>query len=297
MDLELVRGSRNSGVVAYTRYCQEKARNKDCLICFFEGEDKKYYLSRIVQYTGYDYEHIVSYECSGKDGVIYNFNKIDKRVGNTAFFIDRDYIPSGINDSHLYETPCYSIENFYTSISAFRRLIYTEFDLNPSDADTIRVCRDYELRLQEFHAIMLPLNAWLECQRATSGNYQKLNLADFKIKKIVSKIAIDSVESRPDITVDTFSQFFPQADTIDNEVLNRKIESYEHINQSMLFRGKFEFEFLQKVIESLVLKNKNNQYFTSKRKAVNLQVNLSSISSYADTPDDLVQFLKAHTST
>ena len=297
MNLELVRGSRNSGVVAYTRYCQEKARNKDCLICFFEGEDKKYYLSRIVQYTGYDYEHIVSYECSGKDGVIYNFNKIDKRVGNTAFFIDRDYIPSGINDSHLYETPCYSIENFYTSISAFRRLIYTEFDLNPSDADTIRVCRDYELRLQEFHAITLPLNAWLECQRTTSGNHQKINLGNFKIKKIVSNVTIDSVESQPDITVETFSQFFPEADTIESEVLNRKIESYEHIDQSMFFRGKFEFEFLQKVIESLVLKNKNNQYFTSKRKAVNLQVNLSSISSYADTPDDLVQFLKAHTST
>lgn len=293
----MVRGARNSGTVAYTRYCQEKARNKDCLICFFEGEDKKYYLSRIVQYTGYDYEHIVSYECSGKDGVIYNFNKIDKSDNNTAFFIDRDFISSGINDIHLYETPCYSIENFYTSVSAFRRLIYTEFDLNPADEDTSRVCKDYELRLQEFHTIMLPLNAWLECQRTASGNYQKINLGDFKIKKIVSEVTIDSVKSRPSITVETFSQFFPEADTIDSEVLNRKIGSYEHINQSMHFRGKFEFEFLQKIIESLVFKNKNNQYFTTKRKSVNLQVNLSSISSYADTPDDLVQFLNTHKST
>lgn len=39
MDLEMVRGARKSSVVAYTRYCQEKVRYKDCLVCFFEGED------------------------------------------------------------------------------------------------------------------------------------------------------------------------------------------------------------------------------------------------------------------
>ena len=296
MDVEIVREARNSGAVAYTRYCQEKRRFKDCLICFFEGEDKKYYLSRIVQYSGYDYEHVISYECGGKDGVIYNHNKIDNN-GNIAFFIDRDYIPSGIKDSHLYETPCYSIENFYTSCSAFRRLILTEFDLNPSDADTEKVCHDYEERLREFHAIMLPLNAWLECQRRTSGNFQKVHLSDFKIKKIVSRVDIDSVDRRADVSIDTFYRFFPEAETIDNDVLVAKIEEYNHVDQSMLFRGKFEFEFLQKIIQSLILKNSKNQYFSSKRKSVNLQVNLSSISSYADTPDDLITFIKSYATT
>ncbi|HJI86365.1 MAG TPA: DUF4435 domain-containing protein [Ruminococcus bromii] len=296
MDLEMVRGARKASVVAYTRYCQEKVRYKDCLVCFFEGEDKKYYLSRIVQYTGYDYEHIISYECGGKDGVIYNYNKIDKNIGNIAFFIDRDFIPSGINGFNLYETPCYSIENLYTSISAFRRLIITEFGLNPDDDDTKKVCCDYEKRQQEFHSIMLPLNAWLECQRTDLGNYQKLSLADFKINKIISKADIDSIEIRPNISVDTYYQLFPEAGVVDNEVLNNKIEFYKHANQSMLFRGKFEFEFLQNIIKSLVLKNKNKEYFTTKRKAVNIQVSLSSISTYADTPDDLICFLKQHSS-
>ncbi len=63
MDIQKVKDARNKGVVAFSRYCQEKKKYRDYLFCFFEGEDAKYYFPRIEKYSGYEYTKII--HCNG----------------------------------------------------------------------------------------------------------------------------------------------------------------------------------------------------------------------------------------
>lgn len=78
MDIQKVKDARNKGVVAFSRYCQEKKKYRDYLFCFFEGEDAKYYFPRIEKYSGYEYTKIIHYNCGGKKGVLKALNLVEK---------------------------------------------------------------------------------------------------------------------------------------------------------------------------------------------------------------------------
>ena len=95
MDIQKVKDARNKGVVAFSRYCQEKKKYRDYLFCFFEGEDAKYYFPRIEKYSGYEYTKIIHYNCGGKKGVLKALNLVEKNRDEIytakAFFVDSDY--------------------------------------------------------------------------------------------------------------------------------------------------------------------------------------------------------------
>ena len=164
MDIQKVKDARQKGVVAFSRYCQEKRRNPHNLFCFFEGEDAKYYCPRIEMYTTYTFERITVYNCGGKKGVLSAYNLVVKEKDDNvakAFFIDSDYDSDRYTYKLLYQTPCYSIENLYTSISSFERLINREFGINTSENDYIKCREDYIERKREFHNATIFFNAWL----------------------------------------------------------------------------------------------------------------------------------------
>lgn len=302
MDIQRVKEKRNSGVVAYSRYCQEKRKFREKLFCFFEGEDAKYYCPRIERYTGYPYEKIIVYNCGGRKGVLTALTKIEQdnedESVKRAFFIDSDYDPRKYSNSRLYQTPCYSIENFYVSKQAFGKMLTREFGINVIDTDFVKVCNDYCIRMQEFHQKTMYLNAWLSCQRfyEEKDEKPKVRLTDFKLSNYLS-IDIDMVSCKQEINQEKLLEKFPEAIEVKEEEIEAKINFFEAEKCEKHFRGKFELEFLKKIISSLVIKNKTGGYFSEKYTSVNIDPNintLSALTEYADTPEDLLVFLEQY---
>ena len=304
MDIQKVKDARNKGVVAFSRYCQEKKKYRDYLFCFFEGEDAKYYFPRIEKYSGYEYTKIIHYNCGGKKGVLKALNLVEKNRDEIytakAFFVDSDYDTTKYNNSLLYQTPCYSIENFYTSEKAFSKMLNREFGINTTEKDFSKCCSDYSKRQQEFHNSTIYINSWLACQRLHEEGIEenhKIVLSDFKISKLFSEIAIDSIVSKGEINREKIEELFPDSKKMEECEIEKKIEYFKQGGMGKLFRGKFEIEFLKKIIDSLKAKNKTGGYFSQKYTSVHIDPNiniLSALADYADTPQCLIDFLKPY---
>lgn len=302
MDVKEVRSSRTKGIVVFAKFCQDKKNHEDCIFCFFEGEDYKYYDSRIEKYTKYNFEKTINYDCGGRKEVMKAYELISGKEEyaniNKMFFIDRDFIPIEEKNKDLYQTPCYSVENFYTSSSSFSRILNREFGVNTIDSDFNKCINDYIERQKEFHSCTRFLNAWLSCQRKKEiiEHQEKISLSNFKISKLFSEISIEKIQEKQPIDLELLNRFFLDSYDIEDEILKKENEFFGEENQH-LFRGKFEMEFLRKIIDSLKEKNKKETYFTSKRTCVNIDPNvntLSTLSDYADTPDCLISFLENH---
>ena len=218
---------------------------------------------------------------------------------NMMFFIDRDYDPLENALNNVFQTPCYSIENFYTSSSCFSRFIVREFGINPIDEDYRMCVEDYLNRQREFHAETLYLNAWLSCQRKAEERYgqKSVVLADYKVSKLFSTISIDQITVKQAIDIKLLNQHFPNAYKVSQEDLNKELDFYRNSDCQQLFRGKFELEFLRKIIESLKSKNKEKSYFHEHYSCVYADANIntmSTLSEFADTPECLIDFLRNH---
>lgn len=303
MDLQKVKDARNKGVVAFARYCQEKKKYQDYLFCFFEGEDAKYYFPRIEKYSGYGYNRIIHYNCGGKKGVLKALSLVEKNNDEIytakAFFVDSDYDTTKYNNSLLYQTPCYSIENFYTSEKAFSKMLNREFGINTTEKDFLKCRSDYSQRQQEFHDATIYINSWLACQRMheEAEENHKIVLSDFKISKLFSEMTIDSIVSKEEIKREKLEELFPNSKNIEEHEIERKIEYFKCGDMGKLFRGKFEIEFLKKIIDSLKAKNRTGGYFSKKYTSVHIDPNvniLSILQDYADTPQSLIDFLKQY---
>lgn len=303
MNVQEIRDARNKGVVAFTKFCHDKQQHDDCIFCFFEGEDSKYYCPRIEHYTKYAYEKIVSYNCGGRKEVIRAYNLIKDKIEyadvNKMFFVDRDYVPLSQELKNVYQTPCYSVENFYTSLDSFSRIINREFGINTIEDDFAKCVADYCQRQTEFHSETLYLNAWLSGQRKAEDQFhlKKITLADYKIGKLFSEISIEKVTTKDPITKTLLLQQFSSAYNVSDEDIAKEVTFFQSGNQQKLFRGKFEIDFLRKIITSIKEKNRDSTYFQTKRECVYVDPNvntLSTLSSYADTPECLVRFLEEH---
>lgn len=122
--LDKLKQSRNKPQVAYQEFNLYTRQNKDGLFCFFEGKDNAYYVPRIKHFTD-NYHPIM---CGGRDKVldVYRLINIHREYDKykKAFFIDRDFNePLAPHNPPIFETPCYSIENFYVSVNVFKEIL------------------------------------------------------------------------------------------------------------------------------------------------------------------------------
>lgn len=303
MDVESTRDARQKGVVAFTKFCQDKKGHEEYLFCFFEGEDSKYYGSRIERYTDYPSEKVINYNCGGRKEVERVYLLISKRQEyddvNKMFFIDSDYIPNEQIPSDMYQTPCYSIENFYSSSDCFGKILNREFGINSIDADYSKCVADYCNRQREFHNQTSFLNIWLSCQREEEETKKQkaVVLKDFKVAQLFSEISIEKVETKQAIDENLLVDFFPNAYSIESGKIDTISTAWADQKAQQIYRGKFEMEFLRKILESIVMANKAHTYFSEVHNCVHLNPGsnmLSSLSAYADTPTCLVTFLIAH---
>ena len=296
MSVNTLRASRDKAVVVFTELTRLYKQYPSALYCFFEGEDGKYYGIRIKNITRPEKDFYLP--CKGKEGVlgIHRMLSARKYYANirAAYFIDRDFDKpiSEIGLNGIYETPCYSIENFYTSVQCFSEILRTEFKLIESD-ENFEKCVSLYVRLQEeFHNAVELLNTWIACQRDKSS---ELNISDISVSRFVNielgKITVKYV-------IDDLYRIFPGAIAISQEELDARLTELRSSTRQKSFRGKFEIEFMLTFIQKLMLEaNQGNYpYFTRKVKVV-LSLSkrniISDLSQYADTPDCLYSYLES----
>lgn len=296
MTLEQMRAKRGISEVLFKKFTEAREYFETHAFCFYEGEDGKYYDSRVAQYWG---SNFIPQVAGKKKEVLKVMQKIqaDPLYADvcTMFFIDRDYDESlaDTNDD-LFETPCYSIENLYAQESVFRRILQSEFGLNLIDSDHHKCLADYRLRLDEFNQIIAKFNSVVKYQHQYApevtcqfskvktshlahiemGQVTKASRHDEQINKLISKLNADT----------------ELLDTLEKELLK---ENTPHL----VLRGKNQLDFLVSIIMRLKDLNATGGYFS--RKLNNVHINLtdnrlSELSQYAITPPELDSFLQRH---
>lgn len=296
MTLEQMREKRGISEVLFKKFTEARGYFKTHAFCFYEGEDGKYYNSRVAQYWG---SNFIPQVAGKKKEVLKVMQKIqtDPLYNDvcTMFFIDRDYDESLANtNDDLFETPCYSIENLYAQESVFRRILQSEFGLNLMDPDYQKCLVDYQLRQNEFNQIIAKFNAVVKYQHQYAP---EITCQFSKVKTThLAHIEIDQVTkaSRHDEQINKLKSKL----NIDNELLEflekgLLTESIPHL----VLRGKNQLDFLVTIIMRLKDLNFVGGYFS--RKLNNVHINLtenrlSELSQYAITPPELEAFLSKH---
>lgn len=289
---DLKNKEKKTDSVAYQRFMLLVGKNANGLFCFFEGNaDKDYYIPRVKEYVQ-SYEII---NCQNKSNVlkarkdIAYHREYDKY--KKAFFIDRDFDPLE-NLPDVYETPYYSIENFYVSVPVFKRILTHHFSLSEVEEDFAKYAQLYEIRQQEFHAAVLLLNAWYACLRDRRNfeaeiNTTNVQLDDKFIAKII-QISLQSVTQNYDI--ETIKTKFPNAIPYDNEKLTEKIVQFQSAEQYHVFRGKYELFFLKTFLIELKKQVKSSRNFD-----IPLEEFIFQYSDLAETPACLATYLQQFT--
>ena len=125
LSLEQMRRERGTYEAIYMKFVNGRKYFKTYAFCFYEGEDGKYYNSRIRQKFG---DKFVTYTVGNKKEVLKLLNRITSTNLYddvcTMFFVDRDYDVSLCGKSeNLFETPCYSIENLYVQRECLMKIL------------------------------------------------------------------------------------------------------------------------------------------------------------------------------
>jgi hypothetical protein len=304
MYIEELRKSKDKPQVAFQEFALSTGTHQNHLFCFFEGKDNSYYVPRIKNITA-DYYPIM---CGNKNAVlgVYSLivNKSEYAKYKLGFFIDRDFNKSiGVKIPPVFETPCYSIENLYVSLSVFKEILTNEFLLSEINDKQLfdTLLKLYEDRQKEFHNAVLLFNAWYACLIEKKGN-DNLETTGAKLEEKLPQgfvdITLDNVIQNYDIS--KIKETFPNAIEIDENVLNGKIEFFRSIEHHKVFRGKYELEFLLQLIKKILSDSRTSHQIVSRKihfsfgdgSSLSQEQLLTIFSAYAETPHELPDYLQ-----
>ncbi|MCB0699117.1 MAG: DUF4435 domain-containing protein [Chitinophagaceae bacterium] len=303
MSVDALRESRGLATVILTKFMTLKEYHSKSIFCGFEGTDAKYYLNKIENETGVTIDRIVPFSCQGKHQVLRLHRLITQRDEYSsvkfAYFIDSDFdLP--VQNENIYETPCYSVENFYSSINVFKRILKAEFAYNETDNEYNFLVDNFIKRQSEFHQKTLLFNAWLACQRDLSNanpEIGRVDVTDFSIGTFIKDISIDEIVC-DEYSLDKIASLFPDAPILDKKVIQNKVEELNKQNLQKILRGKYEIDFLYGFIHSVLkeYKVKNPRCVKVEGSKVNPSKNniLSEYSHYADKTDCLIEYLSKY---
>lgn len=299
---EELRQSRNKPQVAFTEFANATRKNPEHLFCFLEGKDNAYYVSRIKRYT----ENYYPIKCGGKQSVLDVYTLItgkeEYRKYMLGFYIDRDFNSSvGDKNPPIFETPCYSVENLYVSISVFKEILTNEFHLSEvSDSNFEKLVNLYELRQKEFHNSVLLFNSWYSCliEKRDSENVKTGVTLNEKLPNNFVGICLDEVKSFYDF--EKIKETFPNAIEVDYSVVEEKMKFFKAQSMDKLFRGKYELEFLIKMIREILKDSRTGKRVVSSKidfsfgdgSNLGQQQALNIFEAYAETPKSLLDYLE-----
>lgn len=297
--IQQLRQSKDKASVAYQEFALSTKTYNNHLFCFFEGNDNPYYIPRIKNFT----DKIYPINCGGRDRVL----KVHELISNQdvynkyskAFFIDRDFnSPLQNNKDIVFETPCYSIENLYVNKNVFEQILIHDFQFSRNDTN-FEVCISlFNDRLKEFNSSVSLFNSWYACLievRNQTGKQTGVQLED-KLPKGLVNISLQTVNS--DYDLETIKQIFPESTKIDIEALGNKVSEFDNCDSELIFRGKYQLEFLITLLQLIINDSKNEQNYVKSKinysfdGALNHKRALSVFTNYASTPESLNNFLK-----
>lgn len=297
LSLEQMRKERGTYEAIYIQFVNSRKYFRAYAFCFYEGEDGKYYDSRIRQKFG---NKFFTYTVGNKKEVL----KLFKRITSTnlyddvctMFFVDRDYDFSLNGKSEkLFETPCYSIENLYVQRECLMKILQSEFGLNEIDNDFQRCLIDFDNREKDFNNQILEFNSLVYLRRKKSDSNSNCSFGSIKTSHML-KVSVDKVEkaNKYDETINGIKE---KLRFKEEEIEKAKEELIEKGNFTVNFRGKNQLDFFVEFIRGLKKMNDEGGYFKNKYNNIhiNLTLNrLSELSQYAVTPSTLEVFLEKH---
>lgn len=295
--LEEMREARTSASSAFIEFTSCHNLYKNYVFCFYEGEDGKYYNSRIKSIIG---ENIYTIIVGNKNEVLklWRIIKSDNIYSSVhkMFFVDRDMDePPSDKDADLYITPCYSIENLYVNEYCVSNIIESEFSINKAEEDHKKSIELFKKMLSEFNDVMLDFNSLVYLKAKNHINCDGISASDIKTNQLVS-INDGKVEIHKNHI--NMIEKYKSSLKITNEELHKGKEELKRIGDyNNIFRGKNQFYFLIKFINYLKVLNNKEEFFSRKRKAVKIVVDnngLSQLSQYALFPNDLLKFIANH---
>ncbi|UQZ35810.1 hypothetical protein C2I18_21130 [Paenibacillus sp. PK3_47] len=296
MKLNEMREQRYTAPVKYTEFTRTFKKSKTALFCFVEGEDSKFYNAHVRNY--FVGSEIIFFKSGGKDEVLRLFRLINTKSEysevKSLYFVDRDFDDS-LNIPQIYETPCYSIENLYTTSEALCRILTSEFGIEYYE-DEYEVISDlYFERQIEFHEAALYLNAWIICQKKliSQGKQSRLLLNKLKFNEYFD-VSLTKVNSKYDIS--TIKNTFSEASDINEQDILSEVEQLKNTNLQKSLRGKFELEFLRTFLDKLkTLRCEGNNSFFNKKRKVSITLSrdnlISELAQYAEVPPCLIHYL------
>jgi len=276
-------------------------KQKLYIYCFYEGIDDSKYFNHRLESLGLN--GLYHFECKGKLNVlamreiILEKNNSQQYKISSLFFIDKDYDEiinndkyiSWKNEKDIYVTPCYSIENCFSTKKVFKRILQSEFNLKETDILYKKLLKLFIQRQKEFHDIILEVNTWIATYKYFYDKKEiseKINYQDLNLKKIIN-FSFNSISKKLDI--DNF--FNSKIGNLPEKFLEKKEELKTKLknNTNCNLRGKFEIDFLYLFINEI--NNDTNDY---KKLSFHIQQKnlISNLSQYAITPKYLKKYIK-----
>lgn len=296
LTLAEMREMREVSGVLYKKFTEAREYFGTHAFCFYEGEDGKYYNSRIEKYWGNNYIPLIA---GNKKEVLRALRKItsDPLYDSVCvmFFVDRDFdAPLAGTNSHLFETPCYSIENLYAQESSLDKILRAEFGLNVTDSDFHKCKEVYLLRLGEFIQVIRQFNSIVKYQHIFAPEIQ-CRFSSIKTAHL-AKVTLDGVTKAPRHD-DTIRSLIERL-SADRQVLAQLENDFDaETNLTMALRGKNQLDLLVTLVNKFKEANSAGGFFTEKRNCVHINITenrLGELSQYAVTPPELTEFLSAH---
>jgi hypothetical protein len=300
--VEELRKSRDKPQVAFAEFANATRKNPEHLFCFFEGKDNAYYVSRIKRFI----ENYYPVKCGGKQSVLDVYKLItgkeEYQKYKLGFFIDRDFNSSiGAKNPPIFETPCYSVENLYVSVNVFKEILTNELHLSEvSDSIFGKLVNLYEQRQNEFHNSVLLFNSWYACliEKREKENLKTGVTLEDKLPNNFVEINLDKVKSLYDFQ--KIKETFPNSIELDYSTVEKKMEFFKGKEMHKAFRGKYELEFLIKMVREILKDSRTEKKVVSSKidfsfgdgSNLGQQQALNIFEAYAETPISLSKYLE-----
>lgn len=292
---QLIEKTQKSSTVAYHKFVLlSRGRNTD-LFCFFEGNDTQYYSLRIKQLVSQNYHPI---SCGNKDNVLKTYKILsespDYKSFKKAFFIDKDF-DEALNNKDIYETPCYSVENFYVNNYLISEVLKNEMGLTEGDAQFHEIIQLFESEYKNFSNQTLLFNGWY-CALKRRKNVEKLDTTNVSLDEKLPKsfICLKIGEIQSDYNLDRIKELFPNAIEVSEDQINEAVEILNTEKIGCNLRGKFQMSFLITFLQFLIDDSSSNKKYIPKKTKFRIDKPniISQLTQYAVTPNCLEKYIR-----
>ena len=282
-------------VVCKQRYFLEKG--KQSIICFVEGKyDSDYYYDKFRNQLGEDF---VIIPCQRKKNVLkaYDcFYENDHQRVKMGFFVDRDFDPQ-VGNPNIFETDRYAIENYYCSEQVLERVLRYAFKVD--DEDTINSAKVYfHEQFLQFHSVVEEFNAFYSLikQKEKTNNVCYNVCLDTRFPENLADVEINKFDKRYNLQI-LLEKYSLDKSLISQKELDNEVTRLNTVSPFYAFRGKYEIEFMYKILFKLV-NDANSKKVTDciiKQKVsanLNNKSFMSDYSQYADIASGLKEYLQ-----